>query len=132
MQHSPLIFRVSPSSSEPIYRQLMDQLERLIVGGQLNAGDRLPSVRDVATELEVNPMTVSKAYGLMETTGWLSRQRGKGMVVRADDARPAAPSDAAELLRPAVIELVEQARQAGVKRRELLRLVTKIVKENEP
>lgn len=121
---SALMFRVSPSSGEPIYRQLMDQIERLIVGKQLNAGDRLPSVRDVAAELEVNPMTVSKAYSMMEAAGWLSRLRGKGMIVSALASQPEQSGDATDLLRPAVEELVAQASQAGIARSVLLKLVS--------
>jgi GntR family transcriptional regulator len=55
------LFTVVTGSSEPLYRQLMGQVQRLVAGGQLGAGDELPSVRDLAEQLTINPMTVSKA-----------------------------------------------------------------------
>ncbi|RYE68391.1 MAG: GntR family transcriptional regulator, partial [Oxalobacteraceae bacterium] len=75
------MFSIIPGSSDPIYRQLVDQVRRLVAGGQLAPGAALPSVRDVAQQLTVNPMTVSKAYGLLELEGVLDRRRGVGMVV---------------------------------------------------
>lgn len=75
------LFRVFPSSGVPIYRQLMDQVRSLLLGGQLRPGDMLPSVRSVALALEVNPMTVSKAYSLLEAEGVVERVRGTGMRV---------------------------------------------------
>jgi GntR family transcriptional regulator len=59
----------------------MDQIRSLLLSGQLRAGDLLPSVRAVALALEVNPMTVSKAYSLLEAEGTVERVRGTGMRV---------------------------------------------------
>lgn len=72
---------IAPSSGTPIYRQLMDQIQRLVASKTLSVGAELPSVRKLAAELAVNPMTVSKAYSALEMQGVLSRLRGKGMVV---------------------------------------------------
>jgi len=55
------LFSIVTGSPEPIYRQLVDQVRRLVAGGQLAPGAALPSVREVAQQLTVNPMTVSKA-----------------------------------------------------------------------
>lgn len=73
---------VAPHSGVPIYRQLVDQLKAQIAGGRLAAGEFLPSVRQVAEELQVNPMTVSKAYSLLERDGVVELVRGQGMRVR--------------------------------------------------
>lgn len=72
---------VLPNSGVPIYRQLIDQLKAQIAGGRLAAGEFLPSVRQVAEELQVNPMTVSKAYSLLERDGVVELVRGQGMRV---------------------------------------------------
>jgi hypothetical protein len=69
MQTSASNFQVNPSSGVPIYRQLMDQVRALVAGGRLAEGDLLPSVRQVAQDLQVNQMTVSKAYSLLERDG---------------------------------------------------------------
>ncbi|HEY9181810.1 MAG TPA: GntR family transcriptional regulator, partial [Gammaproteobacteria bacterium] len=73
------MFVLSPQSGIPIYRQLVTQVTRLIAGGQLAAGAELPSVRELAELHAVNPMTISKAYALLESEGLLERQRGKPM-----------------------------------------------------
>ena len=112
---SPLtLFDIQPQLSTPIYRQVVEQVQRLVAGGQLAPGDELPSVRAVAERHAINPMTVSKAYSLLEAEGLLERRRGVGMVV-ATRAQPA-PSgeDRLALLAPAVQALVQQARQLGI------------------
>jgi GntR family transcriptional regulator len=74
--------QVLPNSGVPIYRQLMEQLKAQVAGGRLPAGEFLPSVRQVAEELQVNPMTVSKAYSLLERDGVVELVRGQGMRVK--------------------------------------------------
>jgi GntR family transcriptional regulator len=74
--------QVLPNSGVPIYRQLMEQLKAQVAGGRLPAGEFLPSVRQVAEELQVNPMTVSKAYSLLERDGVVELIRGQGMRVK--------------------------------------------------
>lgn len=69
-------FQVSPTSGEPIFRQLIEQVKRFVASGQLATGDRLPSVRQLARTLSVNPMTVSKAYSHLEMDGVVERRPG--------------------------------------------------------
>ena len=76
-------FQIHPSSGVPIYRQLIDQVRLLIASGRLTEGDLVPSVRQLADELEVNMMTISKAYARLEADGVLERDRGVGMRVKA-------------------------------------------------
>ncbi|QZA82412.1 GntR family transcriptional regulator [Deefgea piscis] len=75
------MFILNPALPTPIYRQIQDQVRRLIAGGQLLPGTALPSVRELAEIHAVNPMTISKAYSLLEAEGLLTRQRGKAMTV---------------------------------------------------
>lgn len=110
---NPISLHIEPSSAEPIYRQIIGQISRLIAAGQCPPGTRLPSVRDVAATHAINPMTVSKAYAQLEAQGLLVRQRGKGMVV-AEPATAAATQSAEErlqVLEPLLDELARQARQ---------------------
>jgi GntR family transcriptional regulator len=78
----PLQFEIHPSSGVPIYRQLMDQMRTLIASGRIASGELVPSVRQMAEELQVNLMTVSKAYARLEADGILERDRGVGMRVK--------------------------------------------------
>ena len=69
-------------SGIPVYRQLMDQIKFHVASGLLNSGDELPSTRSLSTRLGLNPMTVSKAYGLLERERVLDRRPGLPLVVR--------------------------------------------------
>lgn len=110
-RHPPEIFAVSTGSNEPIYRQLLEQLRRLVAGGQLQAGDEMPSVRELACALGVNPMTVSKAFGLMEAQDLLERRRGMGMVVASASVGASSLASRLELLRPGLQRIAQEARQ---------------------
>ena len=107
--HTANLFSIATGSPEPIYRQLAQQVRGLCAGGQLQPGDGMPSVREIAQALALNPMTVSKAYSLLEMEGVLGARRGLGMVVA--DAAPTQPADRASLLRPTLERAAVEARQ---------------------
>ena len=77
------MFILKPHSGVPIYRQLFDQIRRLVASGQLVPGTELPSIRELALRHAINPMTVSKVYSMLEAEGVLERHRGKPMTVAA-------------------------------------------------
>lgn len=103
------LFRIQPTSPEPIYRQIADQVRRMVAGGQLQAGDALPSVREIAAAHAINPMTVSKAYSQLETEGVLERLRGKGMVIAARVRRPQPLTERLAQLDPLLQEVAQRA-----------------------
>jgi GntR family transcriptional regulator len=106
-------FGIAPSDPTPIYRQIVEQVRRQIAGGQMRAGIELPSVRAVAQQHAINPMTVSKAYSLLEAEGLLERRRGMGMVV-ADHSGQSDQAQLQDLLRPSLQAAAQQARQLGL------------------
>ncbi|MGK0410622.1 MAG: GntR family transcriptional regulator [Shewanella psychromarinicola] len=106
------LLNVNPNSGEPIYRQLHDQIVRLIVGGQLHPEEILPSVRHLAEHFAVNPMTVSRAMQQLAEQGWIERRRGQPSRIAA--RTPANNTSGGSLLAPQLTALVEQARQLGV------------------
>ncbi|MFC3715797.1 GntR family transcriptional regulator [Luteimonas soli] len=114
------LLHIQPAAPQPIYRQIAEQIRRLVAGGQLVAGAALPSVREVAAVHAINPMTVSKAYSQLEAEGVLERQRGKGMAVAAR----AVPGDAAvqrwTLLDPSLDAVARQARELELAPDEVL------------
>ncbi|MDQ6622345.1 MAG: GntR family transcriptional regulator [Verrucomicrobiota bacterium] len=71
------------NKSQPIYRQLRDRGVHMILDGVLQEGDPLPSVRNVAAEFRVNPLTVLKAYQQLVDEGLIEMKRGLGMFVKA-------------------------------------------------
>ena len=118
------MFVLNPQSGTPIYRQLIDQITRLIAGGQLAAGTELPSVRELAELHTVNPMTISKAYAMLEAEGLLERQRGKPMRVAARRRNQAPLTHRLQQLEPAMRDIVLAARQLEVGKKELLALLS--------
>jgi len=74
-------FRLDLKSGVPVYRQLIDQVLVAIAAGQLNAGDQLPTVRQLAVELSINPNTVVRAYKELEIRGMLTTQQGTGTFI---------------------------------------------------
>ena len=71
-------------SRTPIYDQIIDSIKELVVKGVLIPGERLPSVRDMAKEMTLNPNTVQKAYQELERQGIISTLRGKGTFISED------------------------------------------------
>jgi GntR family transcriptional regulator len=76
-----MLLEINHHSGVPIYRQVIEQIRRQIMAGQLSEGEQLMSVRDLAAQLRVNPMTISKAYALLEVEGLVERRRGIGLFV---------------------------------------------------
>ncbi len=118
------LFRVEPTSGVPIYRQLLDQVLALRSSGRLAPGAFLPSVRQVAEDLAINPMTVSKAWSLLERDGVVELVRGQGM-------RIAAPRNTAT---PAqrLAEFAARAHQLAMPRRTVLDTLDGLLPKDTP
>jgi GntR family transcriptional regulator len=129
MHDMALRFTVHTSSGLPIYRQIMDQVCALIAGGRLSPGELLPSVRQLAAELEVNMMTISKAYARLEADGVIERVRGTGMRVREANARGTL-SDRRQELQPLVEQAVIRARQLQLSDEQILNVVQSVLNKS--
>jgi GntR family transcriptional regulator len=89
----------------PIYRQVIEQVKRLILTGQMAEGEQLASVANLSSRLKVNPMTISKAYGFLVESGLVERRRGVGLFVAQ------LPDDAEKNIKSEVLE--ESLRKAA-------------------
>ena len=76
-----MLLEIDHHSGVPIYRQIKDQVREQIMAGRLKEGEQLVSVRELASQLKVTPVTVSKAYSAMEAEGLLERRRGIGLFI---------------------------------------------------
>lgn len=76
-----MILHLDTHGGPPIYLQMIEQIRRMILTGQLAEGEQVEQVRSLAARLKVNPMTVSKAYAILERDGLLERRRGVGLFV---------------------------------------------------
>ena len=107
-----LHFQLSIHSGVPVYRQLMDQIRHYVAAGVLAAGDQLPSIRELAKFLAVNPTTIVKAYGELAHDGVIEIRHGRGAFVA--DSLPAWPADRRrERLQALATQLAVEARQMG-------------------
>ncbi|QHT55310.1 GntR family transcriptional regulator [Cellulomonas sp. H30R-01] len=101
-----MLLRVDPSSSEPLFQQLADQVRRAVARGELTAGARLPAARELSTSLDINLHTVLRAYQELRDEGVIELRRGRGAVVARTDDLAA--------LHEAVERLVQTARRLDV------------------
>ena len=129
------MFILNPQSGVPIYRQILEQVRRMVASGQLQPGAELPSVRELAVAHAVNPMTISKAYSLLEAEGLLARNRGKPMTV-VGPARGAARAQSPltkrlEQIDPLVDQIVLAARQLQLSEAELVKALRRRWEETD-
>lgn len=125
------MFILNPQSGTPIYRQLIDQVRRMVASGQLAAGAELPSVRELALQHAVNPMTISKAYSLLESEGVLTRQRGKPMAVAEQDRAQAPRTQRMQQLDAELDQLVLSARQLDLSQEDLAKAIRRKWSEHD-
>src|SRR5690349_15364628 len=110
---------IAPTSGVPIYRQIMDQVSSQAAGGHLAPGAFLPSVRTLAEHLQVNPMTVSKAYSLLERDGVVEFVRGQGMRVKPPGAAANGKARRAAI-RPLLEQVAAAARNLSLSPEEVI------------
>jgi GntR family transcriptional regulator len=117
-----MFIKIDPSSGVPIYLQIIQEMKLNIAGGILAPGDKLPSVRNLAIELRVNPNTVSKAYNELEREGMIFTRRGEGTFIseRMQDIKSISQLD---MLREKINESVEIARKFDIAREQVHILV---------
>ena len=115
-----MIIRINELSDIPIYMQIRNQIVMGISSGELEGGEQLPTVRALAMEMGINTMTVSKAYQLLKTEGYIMTDRKNGARIRTSIQKQGSISDGnkAELKR-----IVSEARLSGVSKAELIGLL---------
>jgi GntR family transcriptional regulator len=112
-------FRLDNASGVPVYRQLIDQVQAGIATGALSVGHQLPTVRQVAVDLAINPNTVMRAYRELEIRGVLDTQQGTGTFIAAQ--QPQIDSDdRTRRLDQLVDEFVTRAGSGGFTLAEIL------------
>ncbi len=113
-------FRLDAHSGVPVYRQLIDQVQAAIASGALAPADQLPTVRQVAVDLAINPNTVSRAYREMEIRGLLDTQQGTGTFV-ADRKVEYSKDERDRQLNQLTSEFVSRAGAAGFTLKQLIK-----------
>ena len=117
-----MIFTLNPSSGQPVYVQLMQQIRHAVETGVLQPGDTLPGVRTLAQQLVISPNTVVKAYSELQHEGLLDLRHGSGAYVSGKRGKKSR-SDRMRLAQERVRALVEKLQRDGLSEEEIHRLV---------
>ncbi len=134
---APMLRSIDPKSAIPIYRQVIDQVHREVAAGRLAAGDQLPSVRELAAQLLLNPNTVARVYRDLERDGVVETRRGEGTYV-SDNAAVMRETERRRLVSEALAAVARDVHTFGISDEEAVRLLRKALaaepagREDEP
>ena len=123
-----LHFQIDLHSGIPVYRQMMDQMKYYLAAGTLRPGDQLPSIRELARQLAVNPTTVVKAYSELEHEGVIEMRHGKGAFVLVPQVQ-VTERGREKALRRIARQLAVEATQMGAPNDYVLQLVAEELNE---
>ena len=123
------MFLVNPKSKQPIYEQLVEQLRRQLTLGGMEAGAAMPSVRQLASELGINPNTIQKAYRRMEEEGMIESVPGRGSFV-TENLAMIVDKQRREQLSKAEIT-IRTCKEMGLSKDDILILVENAYREGE-
>ena len=118
----PFLFRLDLRSGVPVYRQIIDQVMVGIAAGSLSTGQQLPTVRQLAVDLSVNPNTVARAYRELEIRGVLTTQQGSGTFI-SDKTPTLSEAERQRQLDDLVGDFLARAGAAGFTVKELLQTI---------
>lgn len=117
------------STDRPIYTQLVEQITQRIVSGEFSAGEKLPSVRDLAQQASVNPNTMQKALAELERSGLVYTQRTAGRYITED--KTMLEQTKAELAKEQIVIFFKKMNQLGYDKNQIFNLIEKSVKEEK-
>lgn len=122
------MLRIDTRSSTPIYEQIELGVKELILKGALKCGEKLPSVREMASILTINPNTISKAYGELEREGIIETLRGKGTFI-TDNYKGKVDEKKMEYISGELKRLILEANYGGISKEEFMKLALQIFSE---
>lgn len=115
-----MFFKLTPTTGQPLYLQLMQQIRHAVETGRLQDGEQLPGIRTLAEELVVSPNTVAKAYSELEHEGLLELRQGSGAFVCVK-RRTRSLTDHVQVARRRIRDLLERLREEGLLDEEIQR-----------
>lgn len=115
------------NSDRPIYTQILEKIKTLIVCGVYNPGDKLPSVRDLAAQVGVNPNTMQRAFAELERSELIITQRNSGRVVTSDENLINAIKK--EMAQMQVNDFIENMKQIGFTNNEIISIINETLRE---
>ena len=118
------------NNNKPVYEQIKEKFIELIINNALREGDKLPSVRELASMLTVNPNTISKAYSRLEDEGMIETLKGKGTFVRAG-AKELVLAYNYDILMKKIKDVLESAKSLNIKFNVLVYLEEQVLDKLE-
>lgn len=112
----------------PIYEQIVERLKELIIKGVLNSESQLPSVRNLAMDLSINPNTIQRAYAELERQGFIYSVKGKGSFVSFNDQMLL---EKREEIFNTIGKLIQEAKVAGITETQFIQKVSECFKEDK-
>ena len=120
---------INNHASKPIYEQVSDQIKVLIMSGELQAGEAIPSIRSMARSLHISVLTVQKAYDKLQEDGFIETTAGKGCFVLARN-QDFYLEEQQKKIEEKFVEAIEIARSSGIKLDKLINLLTILYEED--
>lgn len=120
-------FKIDPKKPEPIFLQIGNSIKEMILDGTFKEGEMLPSVRNLALDLKVNPNTVQRAYKELERDGWIEVLRGEGYMVIKPEENGVKKylNERKKIIEKEILSL----KKAGIKKEEILNFIEEIWRE---
>ncbi|OQA88645.1 MAG: HTH-type transcriptional repressor YtrA [Lentisphaerae bacterium ADurb.Bin242] len=118
--------KVDPASNIPLYQQIADGIRAEILSGRRREGEQIPSVRELASALRINPNTVAKAYRMLQEEGVIESRPGGGNYIAKRDAS-AVRSERAARLDAEIISFLAQTDSCGIPRTDVLKRLMEII-----
>ena len=119
----PIYLHIDPSNGLPVYLQIVDQIRRAVAVGILKPGEQLPTVKQLASDLVVNPATISRALRELEHLEIVRSHAGRGCYVRDDASVGVAKTGARDVVSVTIDAAVREARSLGVSESDIRELV---------
>jgi GntR family transcriptional regulator len=123
----PVVLTVDARSGVPIYQQIVEQVKRSTALGVLQSGEQLPTVKQLALDLTVNPNTVARAYRDLERDGVIETAPGRGSFVKGDGAAASTKLAARDVARHEFEGVVRQAKSMGLSRSDVRAVVDSVL-----
>lgn len=126
-----MLFSIDHHNGLAVYDQIVRQVKFAVAQGAVRAGEMVPSVRELARELAINPNTVARAYRQLQDDGVLEAVRGTGLAV-ASGARRMCQAERTRLVRERLVSVLDEARHSGLADEEIEALVQRELVKKQP
>ena len=117
--------QVNYHSGIPVYRQIIDAITSAVQLNTLAEGDKLPSIRELSTQLNINPNTVAKVYRELELTGIIESRHGSGSFILPQEEKSLSANEKSSLLNTLFSNLLTEARKYRISEQEVLAYIRK-------